>query len=94
MQSIEKVIYLADSFVSYRKYFNENHQNPVMFLHGTNSSGNGSFGGIRTAFNGDRTVIIPDYAGCGNSGLPSEILTVEHLAEQTRLTVKFAGKYL
>ncbi|QTL38612.1 alpha/beta hydrolase [Xenorhabdus budapestensis] len=90
MQSIEKVIYLADSFVSYRKDSNENqanHQNPVMFLHGTNSSGNSSFGGIKTAFNGDRTVIIPDYAGCGNSGLSSEILTIEYLVEQVAAAI-------
>ncbi|PHM66660.1 carboxylesterase [Xenorhabdus stockiae] len=85
MHTIEKTIHLANSFVSYRKDFSENQensQNPVMFLHGTNSDGNSSFGKIKTPFNRDRAVIIPDYAGCGNSSLPSGELTVEHLAEQ------------
>ncbi|WP_232370346.1 alpha/beta fold hydrolase [Xenorhabdus lircayensis] len=76
---------MENSFVSYRKEFEEdqeNNKNAMVFLHGTNSSGSSSFGEIKKTFNGDRTVIIPDYAGCGNSGLPPETLTIEHIAEQ------------
>ncbi|MDR0217443.1 MAG: alpha/beta hydrolase [Enterobacteriaceae bacterium] len=89
MQSIKKIIHLAGSFISYHKDFpaqQENHQNPVMFLHGTNSSGM-SFGRVKKAFSDDRAVIIPDYAGCGDSGLSTEILTVEHLAEQVAAVI-------
>ncbi|MDC9597238.1 alpha/beta fold hydrolase [Xenorhabdus anantnagensis] len=90
MKSIDKVIKLKNSFISYHKEFQENQQsnkNPVVFLHGTNSSGS-SFGEIKTAFGGDRTVIIPDYAGCGNSGLPSGTVTIEHLAEQVAAVIE------
>ncbi|PHM30984.1 alpha/beta fold hydrolase [Xenorhabdus innexi] len=89
MQSIERSIHLADSFVSYCKYFSANQEtskNPVMFLHGTNSGG-ASFGKIINTFNHERSVIIPDYAGCGNSTLPSGELTVEYLAEQVAAVI-------
>ncbi|MBD2810777.1 alpha/beta hydrolase [Xenorhabdus sp. Vera] len=85
------MIKLKNSFVSYRKESEdglENNRNPIVFLHGTNSSGQSSFGEITKAFNGDRTVIIPDYAGCGNSGLPPETLTIEHLAEQVAAVIE------
>ncbi|PHM61107.1 alpha/beta fold hydrolase [Xenorhabdus ishibashii] len=91
MESIDKVIKLKDSLVSYRKVFPENKQSnkkPIVFLHGTNSSGNSSFGEIKKAFISDRAVIIPDYAGCGNSELPPETLTVEHLAAQVAAVIE------
>ncbi|MEQ1964821.1 alpha/beta hydrolase [Xenorhabdus khoisanae] len=93
--SINKIIKLKDSFVSYRKEFGEgqeNNKNTVVFLHGTNSSGSSSFGEIKKAFIGDRTVIIPDYAGCGHSGLPSETLTIEHIAEQIAVVIEDSGE--
>ncbi|MDC9592648.1 alpha/beta fold hydrolase [Xenorhabdus sp. IM139775] len=89
MKPIVNVIELKDSFVSYRKEFPEVqcHKNPIVFLHGTNSSGNSSFAEIKTAFSRDRAVIIPDYAGCGNSELPPETVTIEHLAEQVAAVI-------
>ncbi|OTA21119.1 carboxylesterase [Xenorhabdus beddingii] len=95
MKSIDKIINLKDSFVSYRKEFEEdqeNDKNAVVFLHGTNSGGNSSFGEIKKAFIGERTVIIPDYAGCGHSGLPPEMLTIEHLAEQIAAVIAESSK--
>ncbi|WP_339378856.1 alpha/beta fold hydrolase [Xenorhabdus sp. BG5] len=94
MKSIDKVIKLKDSLVSYRQEFPENkqsHKKPIVFLHGTNSSGNSSFGEIKKAFSSERTVIIPDYAGCGNSELSSETLTIEHLAEQIAAVIEDSG---
>ncbi|WP_237388108.1 hypothetical protein [Xenorhabdus sp. Sc-CR9] len=47
MKSIDKIIKLKNSFVSYRKESEdglENNRNPIVFLHGTNSSGQSSFG--------------------------------------------------
>ncbi|MDC9580712.1 alpha/beta hydrolase [Xenorhabdus sp. PR6a] len=90
MKPVDKIIKLKDSFVSYRKECPEDPRNktPIVFLHGTNSSGNSSFAGIKTAFSHDRTVIIPDYAGCGNSELPPETVTIEHLAEQIAAVIK------
>ncbi|OTA17367.1 carboxylesterase [Xenorhabdus vietnamensis] len=82
---------MTDSFVSYRKEFQEDQQSnkkPIVFLHGTNSNGNSSFGEIKKAFGGDRTVIIPDYAGCGDSELPSGTVTIEHLAEQIAAVIE------
>ncbi|WP_340616598.1 alpha/beta fold hydrolase [Xenorhabdus entomophaga] len=95
MKSVDKIIKLKDSFVSYRKEFREDQEhnkNTVVFLHGTNSSGSSSFGEIKKAFIGDRTVIIPDYAGCGHSGLPSEALTIEHIAEQIAVVIEDSGE--
>ncbi|AOM42769.1 carboxylesterase [Xenorhabdus hominickii] len=85
------MIQLKNAFVSYRAEFAEDPQcnkYPVVFLHGTNSSGSSSFGKITRTFSADRTVIIPDYAGCGNSGLPLETLTIEHLAEQIAAVIE------
>nr|WP_255523177.1 alpha/beta hydrolase [Xenorhabdus sp. PB62.4] len=86
---------MKDSFVSYRKEFGEDQEdnkNAVVFLHGTNSSGSSSFGEIKKAFIGDRTVIIPDYAGCGHSSLPSEALTIEQIAEQIAVLIEDSGE--
>ncbi|PHM73750.1 alpha/beta fold hydrolase [Xenorhabdus kozodoii] len=91
MKSIDKAIKLKGSLISYRKEFSEDPQsnkNPIVFLHGTNSSGNSSFGEIKKAFSRDRIVIMPDYAGCGNSELPPETLTIEHLAEQVAAVIE------
>ncbi|MEQ1974788.1 alpha/beta hydrolase [Xenorhabdus sp. SGI240] len=93
---IDKVIKLKDSLVSYRQELPENSQNnkkPIVFLHGTNSRGNSSFGEIKKAFSSDRTVIIPDYAGCGNSELPSETLTIEHLVEQVAAVIEDSSNF-
>ncbi|WP_319938440.1 hypothetical protein [Xenorhabdus littoralis] len=46
MKSIDKIIKLNNSFVSYRKEFGEDQENnkkPIVLLHGTNSSGSRSF---------------------------------------------------
>ncbi len=91
MKSVDKVIKLKDSVVSYRQEFHEDQARnkiPIVFLHGTNSNGNSSFREIKKAFSGERTVIIPDYAGCGHSELPLETVTIEHLAEQIAAVIR------
>lgn len=96
MESIDKVIKLKDSLVSYRKEFpgdTQNNKKSIIFLHGTNSSGDSSFGEIKKAFSSDRTVIIPDYAGCGNSELPPETLTIEHLVEQVAAVIEDSSHF-
>ncbi|CBJ89677.1 hypothetical protein XNC1_1614 [Xenorhabdus nematophila ATCC 19061] len=43
MKSIDKIIKLKNSFVSYRKEFKDdldNNQSPIVFLHGTNRKAN------------------------------------------------------
>lgn len=55
---------------------------PFVLLHGASNDGNGSFGHIVSHFSDVRTVVLPDYAGCGNSTLPQEELTLDLLVEQ------------
>ncbi|MDE9544626.1 alpha/beta fold hydrolase [Xenorhabdus bovienii] len=64
----------------------------IVFLHGTNSDGESSFGHIVSEFAKDNTVIIPDYAGCGNSTLPQGEITVDQLAEQIAAIIKDSVK--
>ncbi|CDH03049.1 MULTISPECIES: alpha/beta fold hydrolase [Xenorhabdus] len=71
------------STVKYRIYSTKNPESSetIMFLHGTNSDGNSSFSSIKNEFIDKFNVVIPDYAGCGESTLPCS-LNVDGLADQ------------
>ncbi|MDX7985870.1 alpha/beta hydrolase [Xenorhabdus sp. 12] len=71
------------STVKYRMYpaNNKDHAETIMFLHGTNSDGNSSFSHIKNDFIENLNVVLPDYAGSGESTLPRS-LDIEGLADQ------------
>lgn len=80
-----KTIQFNGSTVSYRVIKSSSEakdSTPVVFLHGTNSDGNSSYGKIVDAYFTERNVILIDYAGCGQSTLPAEKIDVDYLAEQ------------
>ncbi|OWO84392.1 carboxylesterase [Photorhabdus luminescens] len=84
-----KIIKLPHSVVH---YYTKGEGTGILFLHGTNSDGESSFGHIVSEFSEERTVIIPDYAGCGKSTLPQGEITVERLAEQVAEIIKDSSK--
>ncbi|WP_330959792.1 alpha/beta fold hydrolase [Photobacterium sp. 53610] len=83
---MKRTVKLSHSRVSYTVYLPEEKKKdvltPLVFLHGTNSDGESSFGQIHPRFSLNRKVIIPDYAGCGDSTLPCDGITVETLVDQ------------
>ncbi|MGO1297322.1 MAG: alpha/beta fold hydrolase [Vibrio sp.] len=83
---MKKQLNLASCQCSYTIYGNQErlgkNSTPLILLHGTNSDGEGSYGNIHPYFSNDRIVIIPDYAGCGDSSLPENELSVELLVDQ------------
>ncbi|AYA41082.1 alpha/beta hydrolase [Xenorhabdus nematophila] len=78
-----KEISCNGSTVKYRIHAAKSTENAekIMFLHGTNSDGNSSFSNVKNEFIDKLDVVIPDYAGCGESTLPCS-LDVEGLADQ------------
>ncbi|ASA56557.1 alpha/beta fold hydrolase [Vibrio gazogenes] len=83
---MKKQLNLASCKCSYTIYGNQErlgkNSTPLILLHGTNSDGEASYGKIHPYFSKDRVVIIPDYAGCGDSSLPETELSVELLVDQ------------
>lgn len=54
----------------------------LVLLHGTNADGATSFGHLAPRFHDHRTVIVPDFAGCGASTLPAGELPLDLLVKQ------------
>ncbi|WP_175566331.1 alpha/beta fold hydrolase [Salinivibrio sp. ES.052] len=78
------------SHCSYHIYQTNQSDRPLMLLHGTNSDGLASYGAFLDAF-GHREIIVPDYAGCGDSSLPEHELTVSALADQVIAIIQDRG---
>ncbi|MDO6704923.1 alpha/beta fold hydrolase [Photobacterium sp. 1_MG-2023] len=83
---MKRTVKLSHSTVSYQIYIPDDTREdtlpPLVFLHGTNSDGESSFGRIHPEFSLNRKVIIPDYAGCGDSTLPCDGISIETLVDQ------------
>lgn len=92
---MKKQLNLVSSKCSYTIYGNqgrlEKNSTPLILLHGTNSDGETSYGKIHPYFSKDRVVIIPDYAGCGDSSLPETELSVELLVDQVLAILTDSG---
>ncbi|WP_327679366.1 alpha/beta fold hydrolase [Kitasatospora sp. NBC_00458] len=63
----------------------------LVFVHGTGFGAAGTFGHLAADFTGSRTVVLPDYAGCGDTEDDGGELTVELLAEQIIGVIEEAG---
>ncbi|WP_327352246.1 alpha/beta fold hydrolase [Streptomyces sp. NBC_01304] len=63
----------------------------LVMLHGTNSDAQSSFGHVVSHFDADRTVITPDYAGCGASTIPDGDLSLDLLVEQAAAVIRDAA---
>lgn len=82
---MNKLIQVKNSTVNYQliKSKVESDKNiPIVFLHGTNSDGNSSYGKIVETHFSNRDVVLIDYGGCGQSTLPSDDVDLSYLAEQ------------
>lgn len=73
-------------------YFKEGDGQNILFLHGTNSAGKGSFGHVLPYFTDKYGTLVPDYAGCGQSTLPDGTITIEQLADQAALVITDSGE--
>jgi len=60
-------------------------------LHGTNSDGRASFGPSVQFLSDQRSVVLVDYAGCGESTIPEGELTLELLVEQAAAVIRDSG---
>ena len=60
----------------------------LVFVAGTGLDGQTNFGHLVDAFTGERTVVLPDYAGSGATEGPEGELTVEILAGQIAAVVR------
>ncbi|WBB58488.1 alpha/beta hydrolase [Streptomyces sp. WMMC500] len=54
----------------------------LVLVHGTSLDAATNYGHIVEHFTGDRTVITPDYAGCGKTTAPAGDLTLDLLVDQ------------
>ncbi|PZT74845.1 MULTISPECIES: alpha/beta fold hydrolase [unclassified Streptomyces] len=64
----------------------------VLFVHGTGFGAAGTWGHLVDQFTDDRTVLLPDLAGCGATEYDGGELTVEQLAAQIIGVIEDAGK--
>ncbi|GIH67978.1 alpha/beta fold hydrolase [Sphaerimonospora thailandensis] len=63
----------------------------LVLVHGTGFGSDGTFGHLVDQFTG-RTVILPDYSGCGETEDDGGRLTIETLAEQVAGVIEGSGK--
>lgn len=63
----------------------------LVLLHGTSSNGAGSWGTLLGALAADRTVVLPDFPGSGDSPLPDGPLDVDTVADQVVAAAESAG---
>ncbi|MFG2819422.1 alpha/beta fold hydrolase [Kitasatospora sp. NPDC048365] len=63
----------------------------LVFVHGTGFGAQGTFGHLVEQFTADRTVVLPDFAGCGETVDDGGELTVEILAEQIIAVIEAQG---
>ncbi len=63
----------------------------LVLLHGTAGDGHSTFGPLIHRFTDRRTVLVPDYAGCGHSTLPEGDLSLELLVEQIAAVIRDAN---
>lgn len=59
----------------------------LVLLHGTHADGASAFGQLSPRFSDRRTVVVPDYAGCGASTVPEGELSLDLLVEQVAAVV-------
>ncbi|MFD8694491.1 alpha/beta fold hydrolase [Kitasatospora purpeofusca] len=64
---------------------------PLVFVHGTGFGAGGTFGHLTGDFTDSRTVLLPDFAGCGDTEDDGRELTPELLAEQIAAVIEAAG---
>ncbi|MER5349589.1 alpha/beta hydrolase [Kitasatospora sp. NPDC002551] len=64
---------------------------PLVFVHGTGFGAAGTFGHLTGNFTDVRTVLLPDFAGCGDTEDDGRELTPELLAEQIAAVIEAAG---
>ncbi|MFE6868514.1 alpha/beta fold hydrolase [Kitasatospora sp. NPDC057692] len=64
---------------------------PLVFVHGTGFGAAGTFGHLVGGFTDVRTVLLPDFAGCGDTEDDGRELTPELLAEQIAAVIEAAG---
>ncbi|MFJ6076302.1 alpha/beta fold hydrolase [Streptomyces sp. NPDC093065] len=57
----------------------------LLLLHGTSSTGTGSWGTLLDALAAGHTVVAPDLPGSGNSPLPVGPLDLDTVADQARV---------
>lgn len=89
--AMNKVLVSTDhSHCSYHIYQPNQSDCPLILLHGTNSDGLTSYSSLLDAFD-HREIIVPDYAGCGDSSLPEHELTVSALADQVIAIINERG---
>lgn len=63
----------------------------LVLIHGTGSTGLGSWGTVVDALAADYTVVLPDLPGSGDSALPAGPLTMEVVADQVVAAARLAG---
>ncbi|MGW0300745.1 alpha/beta fold hydrolase [Streptomyces anthocyanicus] len=63
----------------------------LVLLHGTSSTGAGSWGTLLDALAADHTVVMPDLPGSGKSPLPDGPLDVDTVADQVVAAAREAG---
>lgn len=75
-----------------RVHYNTHGEGPgLVLVHGTGFGSDGTFGHLVDKFTG-RTVILPDYSGCGATEDDGGELTVEVLAGQVAGVIEHSGK--
>ncbi|MBV8048687.1 MAG: alpha/beta hydrolase [Paludibacterium sp.] len=63
----------------------------LVLVHGTSIDGQGNFGHVASRFADQRTVVIPNYGGCGGSTIPDGPLSLDTLVEQIAATIRNAS---
>jgi pimeloyl-ACP methyl ester carboxylesterase len=63
----------------------------LVVLHGTGSTGLGSWGTVIDQLAAEHTVVLPDLPGSGNSPLPDGPLGIDVIADQIVATARAAG---
>ncbi|AXI78510.1 alpha/beta fold hydrolase [Peterkaempfera bronchialis] len=75
-----------------RVHYREDGSGPgLVFVHGTGFGSEGTWGHLVEHFTDRRTVILPDFAGCGETQDDGGELTAELLAEQIAGVIEEAG---
>jgi pimeloyl-ACP methyl ester carboxylesterase len=60
----------------------------LMMLHGTSTDGVGTFRPVMDRFTGRRTLVLPDYGGCGESRVQEGELSLSSLAAQVAAVIR------
>lgn len=82
------VLSVLGTQVSYRK----TGQGPLLLLlHGSGGDGQSTFGHLIDQFTDAFTVVVPDYAGCGNSTIPEGELLPDLLVSQVAAVLSDLG---